>query len=579
MTRSYEKPKTFAGLKRAFRSWATSLGSTIAPAVSGATPTELHFLGALGGFAAEIGSGQLNRWPDACRAWALAAPSPPSALVEEVGLELGAGEDVLAALYNACISAKSRRRLGTVFTPKPVVDHMVELVDRGLDGERALIIDPGAGVGAFSIAAAKRWPLSTTVAVDINPVTLGLLATRIAFEIDADPERAEIYKRIDLRLGNYLDLFREIYADCDEPIAALGNPPYTRVQQLPLDERRRAVDLAGGIIDNGHANLATLIQAMTFRHMRPKDVSCMLLPGSFSYTRASLGLRREMWRSSRPIAVEQWPAAERLFIGHSVQAAIVSIGPARVNPGTLQLASVELAENEVRATASWSLRREEPEPRSWFAAESEAPADSVPLASLARVRRGIATGANHMFFLDDVTVARLPDSVYVEGIQSLRGFDGECLDREAHRHLSGNRARRWLLAIPPATRLTGELKSYVQGFEDSVKDRFLPSKRPLWYSLSLPAPPPILISPLSKGEFRVVTNAIGAIPSNNLFGIYPVLESDVERISNWLRSTDGQQELRRVSRRYPGGSYKLEPRDLGSVRIPRSQSADTRPAL
>jgi adenine-specific DNA-methyltransferase len=570
MAHTREKIKTFAGLRRAFRTWATGLGTTVAPEVSGATSAELHFLGALGGLAAEIGRGQLDRWPAVCRAWALAAPTPPAALVEEVGLELGAGEDVLAALYNACISSRSRRRLGTVFTPKPVVDHMIELVDRGLAGERAIIIDPGAGVGAFSIAAARRWPQSTTVAVDINPVTLGLLATRIAFEIDADPERAEIYKRIDLRFGNYLDLFREIYTECKGPIAALGNPPYTRVQQLPLGERCRAIDLAGGIIDNGHANLATLIQAMTLRHMRPDDVSCMLLPGSFSYTRASLGLRREMWRSSRPIAVEQWPAAERLFTGHSVQAAIISIGPAQANPGPLQLASVELAETEVRATASWSLSREEPEPRSWFAAESEDPvADSVPLASLAKVRRGIATGANHMFFLDDETAARLPDSVCVEGIQSLRGFDGDCLDREAHRRLNGSRGRRWLLAIPPATELSGELKSYVQGFEGSVKDRFLPSKRPLWYSLSLSAPPPILISPLSKGEFRVVTNAIGAIPSNNLFGIYPAQESDVERISNWLRSTDGQRELRRVSRRYPGGSYKLEPRDLGSAGIPK----------
>lgn len=570
MSRTREKIKTFAGLKRAFRTWAARSAPTVAPQVSGASSTELHLLGALGGLAAEIGHCQLDSWPAACRAWALAAPTPPAALVEEVGLELGAGEDVLAALYNACISARSRRRLGTVFTPKPVVDHMIELVDRGLAGKRALIIDPGAGVGAFSIAAARRWQHSKIIAVDVNPVTLGLLATRIAFEIDADPDRAEIYKGIDLRLGNYLDLFRDIYAECKEPIAALGNPPYTRIQQLPREERRRAIELAGGIIDNGHANLATLIQAMTFHHMRPEDVSCMLLPGSFSYTRASLGLRREMWRSSRPIAVEQWPAAERLFIGHSVQAAIASIGPVQGDPGPLQLASVELAEDEVRATASWSLDREKDEPRSWFAAESEASlADSVPLASLARVRRGIATGANQMFFLDDETAARLPDSVLVEGIQSLRDFGGDCLDREAHRRLSGSGRRRWLLAIPPEAELTGELKSYVQGFEVSVKNRFLPSKRPLWYSLSLPTPPPILIAPLSKGEFRVVTNPIGAIPSNNLFGIYPIRGADVEKISNWLRSAEGQRELRRVSRRYPGGSYKFEPRDLASVRIPR----------
>ena len=63
MARTREKIKTFAGIRRAFRTWATGLGTTVAPEVSGATSAELHFLGALGGLAAEIGRGQLDRWP------------------------------------------------------------------------------------------------------------------------------------------------------------------------------------------------------------------------------------------------------------------------------------------------------------------------------------------------------------------------------------------------------------------------------------------------------------------------------------------------------------------------------------
>jgi adenine-specific DNA-methyltransferase len=563
--------KTFNRIRLAFRRWAGHLTPGVVPEVAGADPSELSFLAALGGLAAEIGGDHLDRWPEPCRLWARSGPTPPAELVEEVGIELGAHADVLAALYNACISAKSRRRLGTVFTPRAVVDHMVGLVDAELPEGPSVVLDPGAGVGAFSISAARRWPSARAVAIDINPVTLGLLATRLAFEIDANPEDASIYENIELRIGSYLDLFGEVYERADGPVAALGNPPYTRIQQMPTADRRLALELSANVIDSGHANLATLIQAMTLERMGPHDVSCMILPGSFGFTRAARGLRRAFWGSGRPLTVERWPAAQRLFVGHSVQAAIVCAGQAREDPGPLRLSTVELKSGSVRESASGTAPRAGEEPSDWLTlAEGSAVEDSVALGSLAKVRRGVATGANQMFFLDDLTARRLPEDSYVAGVASLRGFDGTDLDAKSHQGLGGAGGRRWLLAISADAKLEGELKRYVDSFEVEVKDRHLPSKRPVWYSLSLPAPPALLVSPLSKGEFRIVANQIGAIPSNNLFGIYPTGDDELRRITEWLRSTAGQEELRRVSRRYPGGSYKLEPAALASVRIPRS---------
>ncbi|MCW5954578.1 MAG: 50S ribosomal protein L11 methyltransferase, partial [Propionibacteriaceae bacterium] len=35
------------------------------------------------------------------------------------------------------------------------------------------IVDVGAGVGIFSIAASVAWPDASVIAVDVNPVTLG----------------------------------------------------------------------------------------------------------------------------------------------------------------------------------------------------------------------------------------------------------------------------------------------------------------------------------------------------------------------------------------------------------------------
>ena len=203
--------------------------------VAGATVDEKRRLGALGGH--RRGGGGQRRiwmWDETVRAWAIAAPTPPNEILESVRLALGRYDDPLAELYNACISAANRRRLGTVFTPPTLVEHMLSLVERELRGAPDVVVDPGAGVGAFTIAAAQTWPDARIVAVNVNPVTLGLLGARLAFEADADPELADSYKRVELVLADFLDQLVMLSGRSRRGrILVLGNPPYTRVRGVP----------------------------------------------------------------------------------------------------------------------------------------------------------------------------------------------------------------------------------------------------------------------------------------------------------------------------------------------------------
>jgi hypothetical protein len=409
------------------------------------------------------------------------------------------------------------------------------------------------------------------IAVDVNVVTLGLLATRIAFEIDAQAEDMEALDRIDLVHGDYLDQLKELYGrKRDGPVVAVGNPPYTRVQELSMDSRQKAREAAADIVDTGHANLAVLFQAATLALMKPQDVSCMVLPGSFSYTRAGHGLRRALWESDREVEIQRWPATQRAFTGRAVQAAVLTIGPSSIGRPPLRLARVELEDDSINVVSEWMLSRDEAEPGDWFWSSSESYDDTntIPLSSIAAVRRGVATGANEMFFVDDATAARLPDDAVIRGVPSLRGFTEEALDERAHALLGGPNAKRWLLSIRSDRQLTGYLCDYISSFEEEVKDRHLPSKRKPWYSISPPPGPSLLIAPLSKSDFKVVINTVRAVPSNNLFGISLFNDRDIEGTAAWLRSSEGQKELQRVSRRYPGGSYKLEPASLAAIRVP-----------
>jgi hypothetical protein len=542
------------------------------PLVDGAGHDELRALGALGGVASAIAGDHVDTWPEAIRVWAKSAPEPPEKIIEAIREGLGTRADPLPALYDASISAAHRRKLGTVFTPPPLVEHMLDLVEDVLDQPPVCVLDPGAGVGAFTIAAARRWPLARIVAIDVNIVTLGLLAARIAFEIDAEPDEADCLRRIELVLDDYLGQLGERFAtQAPGPVLTLGNPPYTRIQELTPEYRRRALEFCGDVIDSGHANLAVLFQAATLAYMRDGDASCMVLPGSVSYTRAGRGLRRAFWRSNRTVVMQRTPATNRPFSGRSVQAAIVVAGPVQSERSALRLARVEIAADSAAVLEEWERERhDEDGPDNWFwTSASGAVGDTVPLEEIARVRRGVATGANAMFFLSDADAARFPAEVVVPAAPTLRQFTQAILDHKTHTSWGNAQTKRWLLAIPPGFTIKGELGAYIRQFEEDVSRRYLASQRHPWYSVTNLARPELLVSPLSKTSFKIVVNLVRAVPSNSLLGITMTNGVSPSRLATWLRSTDGQDELRRVSRRYHGGSHKLEPGDLQRARIPR----------
>lgn len=567
------RARSLAGLARSFRLWAAEATVIEPPLVAGANDAERRLLGALGGIARAIGGAHVAEWTPHVRQWATSAPEPPDEVMDAVLEVLGVDGDPFSALYDASISGPNRRRLGTVFTPAPLVDHMLRLAARELREPPVYVVDPGAGVGAFSLAAARRWPSARVIAVDVNVVTLGLLAARTAFEADRDDSGAALVRSIELVEGDYLDQLDWLYApDTDGTVLALGNPPYTRMQELPREARHKAASLAQGVIDSGHANLAVLFQAATQKHMRPADISCMVVPGSFAYTRASAGLRRVLWESRRAIEVQRTPATTRVFRGRSVQATVVLVGAERKRKPPLQLRRIRLEAESVEVMESWSCSRADEPPANWFwsqEAHDQWDADSVPLADAALVKRGVATGANEMFFLTDDEASPLPASVLVPGVASLRAFKDHDLTDEAHGSYGGANTKRWLLAISPDAPLAGQLREYVESYEVTVKDRHLPSKRRPWYAITALPRPQILVSPLSKTSFKVVLNSARAVPSNNLFGITLLNGSNPGGLAEWLRSTAGQSELRRVSRRYHGGSHKLEPGDLRRIRVPK----------
>lgn len=570
-------PPTTRRLRVSVRDWTRSTNIDRLPSVPGASPSELSQLAALGGLAAAFAGAELATWPDEIRRWAARAPRPPDKLIELFKDALEGGIDPFAEAYIACVAAANRRRLGTIFTPDVVVQHMLDLVDGGLPTKPTYVVDPGAGVGAFTLAAARRWPKADVIAVDINIVTLGLLGARLSYERSVDGRLAKRTGSIELRLADYLEELPVLFSRSrSDSVVTIGNPPFTRTQELPPEYKRRAARLGLGMITSGHANLATIFQALTLQFMRSQDMSCMILPGSVMFTRAARDIRRHMFVSSRPVTIHRWPATARAFIGRNVQAAVVAVGPTPPagKAGPIQLARAEVNGSGVQLLDQWQIDRGKTHPTSWYSPSPRTLTDSsaMELTSVASFRRGLATGANAFFFLTDSTRQDLPANAVIPAIPSLRRFAGEAMTEVAHRSWGGTNERRWLLALSSDEKPPPEVQDYLDWHEAEVRFRYLCAQRATWWAITDLPRPQILLSPLAKESFKVVRNLVSAVPSNNLIGI-DTRHGDPDLLAAWLRSGTGQDELRRVSRRYHGGSHKIEPGDLKRVRLPADIAA------
>lgn len=563
----------YMDLVRRLVEWASSQHATPLPteAVPGTTDEERSSLAAVGGIAAALAGERSAAWPKPLGHWAAGGPRPPDELTDAILRELEGGTDVLAMLYEGIVSGRNRRRLGTFFTPPPVVDFMLDRAEALLP-EPAVVIDPGAGVGAFSLAAKRRWPMAHVLAVDVNVVTLGLLGARPHADVS-------------LVLDDYLSWAVGPAVPDRTPRLWIGNPPYTRHQELSPSQKQRAGVASGDLVKSGLAGLSAYFLAVTLQALAPEDVMCFLLPGSWTDARYGRPLRAAL-RDVTPRPIEFYGFASELdvFPGTRVTAMMLVVGPChsesdqRMTTSTARITSSGVSTG--RAVARSRLDGAIEGLGGWlWPRERSVVDDPVLLGDVAHVRRGVATGANEFFLLTERERGDYPGAATVRAIRRLRHLAGDHLSIEAHTELAADGERCWLLRIDDPALLTDpSIQRWMKAATDAgIPSRYLASHREPWYLVEAVDAPNVILSPMSKGRMRAVTNEAGAIPSNSLYGIYTGGDLALaNRITSWLNGAAGQTALRERARAYGAGLFKLEPKDVVTLRIPRSVAGGSR---
>ncbi len=439
-----------------------------------------------------------------------------------------------------------------------------------------LLLDPGVGSGALMIGAAQTRTDGVTrlLGLDIDPLALAMAGTtRHLRGIDG----------LDLRRSDFLlDDLRE------RPQAIICNPPYTRHQDIPADQKAAIHDGLSSRLGRSFSRLASLHVLFLLRALEVADDDAriaFLTPAHWLDMNYAREIKALLLERAHVEALINFPVKDRIFDHAITTAAITLIRKGeRGAHGTrvVRLSSANSTEAGLRNAMNGPSRARLVTLRSdrrWSGA-GHAPQrkGAITIGDVARVRRGIATGCNAFFVLSEGRRAQLGINRchLVPCVASPRYFAGATLS-ENDLTAMDDAVPRWLLNIKKAPQ-SGPVARYLHHGRTrlDVRDRTLVQQRVTagrkWFEVELDVTAPILFRYLNSSHARFVRNLAGAAPLNNWLIIRPNPGIDADKLFAVLEELGDSTSLESGSRHYGKGLWKLEPRELSGLTLPDSAS-------
>jgi adenine-specific DNA-methyltransferase len=478
--------------------------------------------------------------------------------VARASLQILQGQDPLGERFTSLRSASERRPVGATYTPRGIVDYMVQWSKE--HGRPVRVVDPGAGSSRFLLRSAVQFPEAELVAIEVDPLAALLSRANLA--------TAGLAERSRVVLGDYREV---VLPEVDGPTLYIGNPPYVR-----------------------HHLISPEWKEWLGREAANKGYRFSKLAGLHAYFFLATAVRSAAGDYGIFITAGEWldvnygRLIRDLFLGRLGGLGISILEPtAQPFPGTATTGAISTFQIESRpekilfrriATLSDLPRHGEGRSvqRAHLEAESrwshlshgkrEIPEDHVELGELFRVHRGQVTGANRIW-IGGKHSNGLPPAVLFPSVTKAR----ELL--RAGLVLKDSSALRCVIDIPAdLDSLDLQDRQRVIRFLRMAKaagaDRgYVASNRKAWWSVGLRIAAPILATYMARRPPAFVRNLAEARHINIAHGLYPREPLSGTVLQGLVRYLSGNVSMA-SGRTYAGGLTKFEPREMERLLIP-----------
>ncbi|MBV9838190.1 MAG: N-6 DNA methylase [Solirubrobacterales bacterium] len=460
------------------------------------------------------------------------------------------GRDVIGTAYERLLTGAVRRPDGQFQTPFWAADVMAGwLLQEPVD----LLLDPGVGAGRLLFRAMKRRGRKpkALLGLDIDPVALSMAQTNL---------RLRNIGRFELRKLNFL--LRDLP---ERPSAITCNPPFSRWHDV--DPLQRELIHSGfedrlGLSFHRTAGLHVLFLVRALEVAAPDARIAFITPAEWLDLNYGQAIKRFVLEHAQIEAMIQFGDDHLLFDGARTTAAITLLRkgqpntaptrilrlgadlpePAQVLASLAQESSPGVEQVLLDVGHKWSRRRRRRR-------------RGTPLRELARVQRGVATGAIGFFVISEQT--RIEHDLQIEDLRpciaSPRFVEGLVL-RTRDLELFDPEMPRWILECRDAAaeKSATSLGAYLRyGKRIGAHATYLAGQRELWYALETRESAQILFTYLNRRRPpRFIRNESGAVPLNTFLIVEPADGVDSDALCAALNAPGFIAQLKHNRRNY-----------------------------
>ncbi|MFT4195932.1 Eco57I restriction-modification methylase domain-containing protein [Ottowia sp.] len=476
-------------------------------------------------------------------------------------------------------SRAERNKLGQFATPTPLACDVLAF-GLGLlpEGEAVRFLDPAIGTGSFYSAlraTQRRRPIDWASGFEIDP------------HYGQPAQALWAGEPLEITLG---DFTRQPVPRSDTERANLlvCNPPYVRHHHLSSAEKVRLQDAARAAAQvklSGLAGLYCYFMALAHNWMSEGGIAGWLIPSEFMDVNYGKALKTYLLREVTLLHVHRFDPNDVQFDDALVSSAVVWFKKAKPPAdhavtfsygGTMQKPVLvkNVGVHDLECAEKWTRFPKQ---------DAEAAHDGYRLGDLFVIKRGLATGDNSFFILDEEKVRDLglptqflrpilPSTRYIKADEISADTAGVPLLDKRLFLLDCDLPEEEVRRDHPA------LWAYLQTGIDHVAPRYLCRSRRYWYAQERRPAAPIVCTYIGRSDhdgrpFRFLLNNSKATATNVYLCLYPqpLLASQLQHKPEALRplwhalNAIGKETLLGNGRVYGGGMHKLEPRELANV--------------
>ena len=479
----------------------------------------------------------------------------PESEAQLVADAIRSGGDPLGDAYMLANATNTRRSNGETYTPKAVVDSMMEMASSIRTPNR--VVDAGCGSGRFTVAAASMFHDAKIIAIDSSP--MATLMTKAAVSV------LGLENQVEVRLGDFTTM-RLAKSKRGESTLWLGNPPYVRHHDISAKSKQWLADVSTelGFKASGLSGLHAYFVLAIAKRLAPDDFGLLITSAEWMDVKYGGLIRSLLTKKLGLGSLLLFDKSQSLFSGTDTTSVIFAFD-ARCATDADRSVSLSLVSDEPH---EFSLPLSELISRTkWsplFAGSVYDPPDGyVRLGDFARVHRGIVTGDNKFWVRtadDEVDVPTIP---VVTHASELMECDGA---------LDSGRLSKLIVLPYDLDGLEGDAAVSAHRIVDEGRRRgvdkgYVAKSRKCWWSIPIGEPATILMTYMARKAPRFVINREGVRSLNVVHGIYPLIDMSERAVSalvNYLNTSVSLSD----GRIYCGGLTKFEPREVENLWVP-----------